>query len=137
MTLNDWALELADLDDRDRMETIVELAETLPPLSADRQAAPLPESCRVQECQTPVYLFAEVREGLLILEADVPRKSPIVRGLVALVVTSLNQQPVNQLQDLPLDLLEKLHLTSALGMTRQQGVRGLMQRIRQAIEQSN
>lgn len=136
MTLNDWALELADLDDRDRMETIVELAETLPPLSADKQAAPLPENCRVQECQTPVYLFAEVRDGLLILEADVPRKSPIVRGLVALVVTSLNQQPIDQLRDLPLDLLEKLHLTTALGMTRQQGVRGLMQRIRHAIESS-
>lgn len=133
MTLNDWAEELADLDDRERMETIVELAETLPPLSPGRQAGPMPESCRVQECQTPVYLFAEVKEGRLSLEADVPRKSPIVRGLVALVVTSLDARPVEELRDLPIDLLAKLHLSTALGMTRQQGVHGLMTRIRQAL----
>ena len=134
MTIQEWAAELEDLTPEERLETLIELAEGLPPLSQGRSAQPFPESCRVQECQTPVYMWVEVCDGRVALEADVPRKSPTVRGLVALLVESLNGQPVEVVRRLPDDLLQELHLAEVLGMTRQQGFAGLVGRIRHQVE---
>lgn len=132
MTLADWREELADLDVRERMEAIVEFANQLPPVRADRREAPFPESCRVQECQTAVHLWVETHEGRVRLEADVPKNSPLVRGMVAVLVTALDGATLEDIRQLPLDIPGYLHLDEVLGMTRRQGVRGVMQRIRHA-----
>ncbi len=127
-----YIAEFQDLDDdSERLQTLVELADELPPISADRRAAALPASCRVQECQTPVHLWVDWRGEHLHLEADVPEKSPTVRGLVAVVVQSLEGATAAQVLSLPDDLLPMLGLDAALGMTRQQGLRGVIRRIKQ------
>ena len=78
--------EFQELSPEERLEELMESAERLPPVSASRLTTPLPESCRVKECQTPVYLWVDVHEGRVHLEAEVSPKSPTVRGLVSLVV---------------------------------------------------
>lgn len=133
MKLNDWVEELADLDGDEKLQVLVELAEELPPLSAGRTVTPLPESCRIQECQTPVYLWVDVADGRVHLEADVPRKSPTVRGLVALVVDALEGATVAEAGAFPEDFVATLGLQEALGITRQNGARGLIRRIRQEL----
>lgn len=130
--LAEYIAEFQDLDDdSERLQTLVELADELPPISADRKAAALPASCRVQECQTPVYLWVDWRGEHLHLEADVPEKSPTVRGLVAVVVQGLEGATAAQVLSLPDDWLPMLGLDAALGMTRQQGLRGVIRRIKQ------
>lgn len=134
MTFDDYANELADLDDAERLETLIELGGKLPPLSEERAAVPFPASCRVQECQTPVHLWVTLRAGRVHIEADVPRKSPTVRGLVALLVDAFNGQSPEVVMHTPDDVLTALHLGSALGMTRQQGARGVITRIKREIQ---
>lgn len=129
--LAEFLAEFADLDDGERLQTLVELADELPPISADRAAEPFPTTCRVQECQTPVHLWADWHGERLHLEADVPVKSPTVRGLVAIVVQSLEGATAAQVLSLPDDWLPMLGLEAALGMTRQQGLRGVIRRIKQ------
>lgn len=129
--LAEFIAEFDDLDDGERLQTLVELADELPPLASDRAAAPFPTSCRVQECQTPVHMWVDWVNGRLHLEADVPVKSPTVRGLVAVVVQSLEGANPAQVLSLPDDLLPMLKLEAALGMTRQQGLRGVIHRIKQ------
>lgn len=133
MKLNELIDEFVELDGAEKLEWLVEFADQLPELSPDRSAAPFPESCRIQECQTPVYLWVECSDGRVHLEADVPRKSPTVRGLVALLVVGLEGESVTAVRNLPEDLLTVLGLSSALGMTRQQGFRGLVARLKQAV----
>ena len=111
----------------------IEIGETLPPLSTERASVPFPTACRVQECQTPVHLWVEFRDGRVFIEADVPKKSPTVRGLVALLVHSFQGQPPEVVLSTPDDVLSALHLSAALGMTRQQGARGVMARIKREI----
>jgi len=123
--------ELADLDDAERLQTLVELADELPPIAEARAREPFPSACRVQECQTPVHLWMDWINDRLHLEADVPEKSPTVRGLVAIVVQSLEGATPSQVLSLPEDWLPILHLTSAMGMQRQQGLRGVIRRIKQ------
>lgn len=133
MKLDEFADELRELDGTEKLEWLVEFADQLPAISSHRAAAPFPETCRVQECQTPVHLWVDVERGRVHLEADVPQKSPTVRGLVALVVVGLEGEPVEAVRNLPDDLISALGLGSALGMTRQQGFRGVVTRLKQAV----
>jgi len=125
--------ELNDLDDHEKLEFLVESADELPGLSPGRGVAPFPATCRVQECQTPVYLWVDVQGDRVQIEADVPRNSPTVRGLVAVIIQALQNRTPAEIGELPEDLLPVLGLQAALGMTRQQGVRGVMRRIQREV----
>lgn len=125
--------ELADLDDADRLGLLVELSRELPPLGENRGLAPYPSSCRVQECQTAVHLWVDVADGRVQIEAHVPESSPTVAGLVWLIVSAIQHAPVAEVLALPDDVLEPLGLAKALGMQRQQGVRGMIGHIKREI----
>jgi cysteine desulfuration protein SufE len=78
-------------------------------------------------------LWVEVQAGQVALEADVPRKSPTVRGLVTLLVLGLQGASPAEVLAVPEDLIGQLGLADALGMTRRQGVQGMIRRIKQAV----
>jgi cysteine desulfuration protein SufE len=136
MQLDSYIAELADLDDAEKLEWLIEVSKELPPLSPERQAEPLPAACRVPECQTAVYLWVDVIDGRVHVEADVPRNAPTVRGLVTVVVKGLEGATVAEVRAIPDDLLPKLGLTTALGMQRQQGLRGVVTRIKRELRDS-
>lgn len=133
MLLDQLIAEIEELEPEERLEWVVEFADELPELPPDKRSMPFPESCRVQECQTPVHLWLTVVDDRIHLEADVPQKSPTVRGLVALVVRGLEGASVAEGLSLPDDLAVRLGLASVLGMTRQQGFRGVISRIKQSL----
>jgi cysteine desulfuration protein SufE len=133
LKLHELAAEFEDLDDRERLETLIDFSETLPAPTGAHGTIQGDESCRVQECQTPVYLWIGLRDGMTEVEADVPRSSPTVRGLVALLVEGIQGQPPEHVLQLPDDLLPLLGLESVLGMTRRQGVRGMIARIKREL----
>jgi cysteine desulfuration protein SufE len=133
MQLDAYIAELAELDDAEKLEWLIEVSDELPPLSPGRQGEPLPAACRVPECQTPVHLWVENRGGRVHLEADVPRNAPTVRGLVTVVVRGLEGATVEEVLSIPDDLLPRLGLTTALGMQRQQGLRGVVSRIKREV----
>jgi cysteine desulfuration protein SufE len=95
--------EFQELSPEERLEELVELSGQLPPISTVRQAEPLPESCRVKECQTPVYLWVDVIDGRVHVEAEVSPKSPTVRGLVSLIVAAVDGSTVSEAMSLPDD----------------------------------
>jgi cysteine desulfuration protein SufE len=133
MRWHDLIEEFRDLTPEERLEELVEMADRLPPVSAERSAKAYSESCRVKECQTPVYLWVEVRDNRVYVEADVSPKSPTVRGLVALVVEGIGGATIEEVLTLPADPVGELGLTEILGMTRQQGLRGVIARIQRDI----
>lgn len=136
--LKELISEFDELDDADKLELLIEMSDDLPATSAGRCAGPDSESCRVQECQTAVYLWVDLHEGNVRIEADVPKKSPTVRGLVALVVQGLDGATADEIAALPDDLVAHIGLQRALGMQRQQGFRGVIARIKREVRrQSN
>lgn len=130
MKLAELLQEFQGTDPEEALEMLMELGDQLPPLSAAREAVGLIPSCLVKECQTPVYLWVDVVEGKLRLEAHVTEKSPTVRGLVALLVTGLTGATPAELDSVPDDLLPALGLSQALGMQRRHGLRGIVSRIK-------
>ena len=136
MKLNDLIEVLNELEPEEKLEWLVEFADQLPELSAERISQPFPEACLVRECQTPVYLWVEAVDGRVHIEADVPQKSPTVRGLVALLVVGLEGETVSAALALPDDLVSHWKLSDVLGMTRQQGFRGVVARLKRALRDS-
>ncbi len=132
MKLLELIADFEGLDDEEKLELLVELSDDLPPLSNGRTGSQA-ESCRVQECQTPVYLWVDVVAGRVRLEADVPKKSPTVRGLVTLMVQGLEDASPEEVAGIPDDVVGYLGLQKALGMQRQQGFRGVIARIKREV----
>lgn len=133
MKLSELIADFDGLDDEEKLELLVELSDELPSPSAGHSAGQQSESCRVQECQTPVYLWVDIIDGRVRLEADVPKKSPTVRGLVTLMVQGLNDSSPDEVAGVPDDMVEHLGLQKALGMQRQQGFRGVVARIKREV----
>ena len=130
MKLEPLFAEFDGLEPRERLELLIEFSDSLPDLSDPRSGAPAPRECRVLECQTAVDLWVDVIEGRVWIEAAVPRQSPTIRGLVALLVEGINGSRVDEVLQMPDDVLGPLGLADTLGMTRQRGTRGLVATIK-------
>lgn len=118
------------LDRQTRLELLLDYANRLPPLPERYRALRDQGVNRVPECQTPVFLFVELENGAARIHADVPREAPTVRGFVSLLIRGLADAGPDDLAALPNDLLERLNLTEALGMTRTQGLSAIVGRIK-------
>src|SRR6516164_1791108 len=81
--------ELSESDRQERIDLLIDFARNLPSLP-DRLAALKDASHRVEECQSPVYLFVELVGGRVALYADAPIEAPTVRGFVSLLLEGLS-----------------------------------------------
>jgi cysteine desulfuration protein SufE len=136
MKLSELLTEFDGTDPEDALEILIEFGERLPPLSPGRMVTAAPADCRIQECQTPVDLWVDLRDGRVQLEAQVPEKSPTVRGFVALLVEGVSGATPAEVAALPDDFLPLLGLSETLGMTRQRGFRGIVSRIKREAARS-
>ena len=128
--LEEYLEEFEGLDPEERLELLVDFARELPALPPDRQGLNREGNCKINECQTPVFLDCEKRDGKLHFVADVPEKSPTVRGFVAMLVNGLEGANAEEAMGLTPALLGRLGLNEVLGMTRVRGFTGILQRMR-------
>ncbi len=122
--------EFSDLDPEESLETLIEFSRELPELSPARAEQREDSRQLVKECQTPVYLWVDVNDGHINLEAYVTERSPTVRGYVSLLVQGISGATSQEVAALPEDLLSRLGLEETLGMTRRRGFSALVQRIK-------
>jgi cysteine desulfuration protein SufE len=132
--------ELSAADRQERIDLLLDFAKSLPPLP-HRLVAHKDASHRVEECQSPVYLFVELDGGRVALYADAPIEAPTVRGFVSLLLEGLNGATVDQVLQVPGNLVERCGLGETLGMLRVRGLTGVLRRLkaevtRAAIEQA-
>jgi len=133
MKLAELLAEFEGLDPEDKLELLHEFSDGLPEPSGTRATQPPPPECRVRECQSAVDLWVDLRGGRVHLEAIVPRQSPTVRGLVALLVEGLEGASPAEVAGMSDDLLGELGLSETLGMARQRGTRGLIAKIKRDL----
>lgn len=136
MKLDEFLSEFSDLDTEERLETLMDFGETLPPLGPEHIVLHDQGECRVQECQTPVFLHVAVNSGVVQLAAFVPEKSPTVRGFVAMLVNGLNGVTPPEVLDIPDNMPERLELRAALGMTRFRGFMGIVAALKRGVRQA-
>ncbi len=127
--LDSIATEMSQCDRQERIDLLLDFAKGLPPLP-ERLAAHKDASHRVEECQSPVYLFVELDGEKVGLFADAPIEAPTVRGFVAMLVEGLEGATVEDILQVPNDLVERCGLGEILGMLRVRGLSGVLRRVK-------
>jgi cysteine desulfuration protein SufE len=119
----------AGLSREDKMQTL---------LAYSRKLEPLPERFRivdraafhVHECQTPVDIIPETRDGNLHFYADVDtRQSPTVAAFLAIVFAAVNDHPPETTLALPSDFVSTVMANIGLG-AREVGLNAIVARLK-------
>jgi len=111
-----------------RLEMLVAYAGTLPELPEELHNA-RDTMEHVDECLTPVFFLAQLREGKVHYYIDVPQDAPTMRGFAGLLHAGLDGATPAAIAAMPDDLCQQLGLHKALGALRMRGLTALFRRI--------
>lgn len=119
----------AALGREEKMAALVSYARKLEPLPGRYRDLP-DEGFAVPECQTPVRLFPELREGRLHFYADINvRQSPTVAAFLSVVFSAVNDEPPATTLAIPTDFVRTVMQSMGLG-TREVGLEAIVARLR-------
>jgi cysteine desulfuration protein SufE len=117
---------------RDRLQLLLDFANELPPLPERLEDHPdLLE--RVEECQSPVYIFVELDDDIVHLYATAPAESPTTRGFASILVQGLDGLTTDEVLALPADYPQSLGLAEAVSPLRVRGMTGMLARIKRQL----
>lgn len=126
--------EFLELDVRTRLQLLLEFSNELPELPEHYRDHPdLLE--RVEECQSPVFLFVEIRDGRVHLFATAPAESPTTRGFASILVQGLDGLTTQEVLDVPADYPQSLGLAEAVSPLRVRGMTGMLGRVKRQVRE--
>ncbi len=115
---------------REKLELLVEFAESLPPLP-DWMKTRRAEMDSVPECMTPVSVLAEKVDGHLRFHFEVPVESPLVRGLAAVMKQGLDDCSPEEILQVPNDFYYQMGLQNVLTHQRLNGFSAILAHMKQ------
>jgi cysteine desulfuration protein SufE len=127
--------DFLDLEVRDRLVLLLEFANELPELP-ERYAEHPDLLERVEECQSPVYIFVEVDENRIVhLHATAPKQAPTTRGFASILATGLAGLTVEEVLNVPDDFPNTIGLTEAVSPLRIRGMTAMLGRTKRQIRE--
>ena len=146
MTTEDSAAELPEqltqiredflaLAVRERLQLLLEFSNELPELPERYLDHPdLLE--RVEECQSPVFIFAEVGDASIVhLYATAPKEAPTTRGFASILAQGLAGLTAEQVLAVPDDYPNTIGLTEAVSPLRIRGMTALLGRTKRQVRE--
>lgn len=125
--------DFLELEKPDRLLLLLEFANELPELP-DHLAGHPDLLERVEECQAPVFIFAEVDDAQIVhLHATAPKEAPTTRGFASILVQGLAGLTVQQVLDVPDDFPQTIGLSEAVSPLRLRGMSGLLGRAKRQV----
>src|SRR5689334_25307562 len=122
------------LDQAERLQLLLEFSQSLPEL--DERYRDHPDLLeRVVECQSPVFLFVEVVDGVVRIHVTAPREAPTTRGFASILHEGLDGLPVDEVLAVPADYPLELGLTEAVSPLRIRGMMGMLGRIQRQVRE--
>ena len=130
VTSDDILETLAFFDSwEDRYKYIIDLGRELPPLEDQHRT----DENIVRGCQSQVWLASREEGGKLYFDAD--SDAFIVKGLLAVVLAAYNGKTPRDILDFDIeDYFARLNLLKHLSVTRGNGLRAMVKRIRDTAE---
>ncbi len=125
--------EFLELEVRDRLTMLLEFANGLPELP--EQFADHPDLLeRVEECQSPVFIFVEVDGATTVhLHATAPKEAPTTRGFASILVQGLSGLTAAQVLAVPDDYPNSIGLTEAVSPLRIRGMTAMLGRTKRQV----
>lgn len=134
------ALDLESLIDdfkslpvRERLTLLLEFSDNLPELP-ERYADHPDLLERVEECQSPIFLFVEVDEDKDVhLFFSAPPEAPTTRGFASVLHEALDGATAADVLSVSADFPDLLGLTEAVSPLRINGMRAMLTRIKRQV----
>ena len=125
--------DFAASEPRERLELLLEYSQSVPPLPP--RLAEHPERLeRVPECQSPLFVAAEVdADGRVHLFFDAPPESPTTRGFAGVFHAALDGAPADEVLAVPLDVSSRLALANVVSPLRMRGADALLGRVQRQV----
>lgn len=118
---------------KEKLDLLLEFSEALPTLP-DRYRDHPDLLERVEECQTPIFLFVELEvQKRVRLFFKAPEEAPTTRGFASILFSVIDGLPAEQVLDFDDDFPAKLGLAEAVSPLRMRGMRGMLQRIKRQV----
>jgi cysteine desulfuration protein SufE len=133
-TLAEIQRDFLDLGVKDRLQLLLEFSNELPALP-ERYAEHPDLLEQVVECQSPVFIFAEVADGLVHLYATAPREAPTTRGFASIIAQGLEGLTVEEALAVPDDYPQTIGLVEAVSPLRIRGMTALLGRAKRQIRE--
>lgn len=127
VTVEDILDSLGFFDDwEERYKYIIDLGKQLPAMPEEKKT----EEFLIRGCQSQVWIDSEITDGKLVLEAD--SDAQIVKGLLAMVLTAYNGKTPTEVLAFDIEnYFAEIDLIKHLSPTRGNGIRAMVQRIRE------
>jgi len=117
--------EFAIFDDwMDRYQYVIDLGKELEPIDDAFRS----DDYRIHGCQSQVWLQPVTDEPLIRFKAD--SDAQITKGLIAILLRVVNEQPAKAVAGADLSFLDELELKEHLSPTRKNGLDSMIRQIR-------
>ena len=131
-TVDSLVSDFQALGIKDRLNLLLEFSENLPELPP--RYADHPDLLeRVEECQSPIFLFVEVNQGIVHLFFSAPAEAPTTRGFASLLHSVIDGLSVTEALMVDDDFPSKIGLAEAVSPLRMRGMRGMLARIKRQV----
>ena len=122
------------LSNNDKLQLLIEFSGELPALP-ERYAEHPELFDKVEECQSPVFIFCEVNEGVVSVFATAPEQAPTTRGFASILVQGLSGLTVEEALNIPDDFPSTLGLNQLISPLRVRGMTGMLWRMKRQIRE--
>jgi len=119
-----------------KLELLLEYANSLPALP-DRYADHPELLERVEECQSPVYLFVEVEDGKANIFLTAPAEAPTTRGFASILQLALDGQNIDTINTFSDQFIQDLNFSELVSPLRIRGMHGMLTRIKRQVQEKS
>jgi cysteine desulfuration protein SufE len=133
--LQEIAEDFGAVPDRDRLQLLLEFSRELPALP-DRYAEDRDLLEQVPECQSPLFLAAEVADdGTVRLFFDAPPEAPTTRGFAGILHAGLDGLSAAEILGTPGEFSSQLGLNDLVSPLRLRGMAAMLARIKRQVRE--
>lgn len=108
----------------EKYEHLIELGKNLPLIDEEQRK----DENLIKGCQSRVWLQADLDEGKMKYKAD--SDAVITKGIIALMIRVLNDQPPQDIVDADLDFINQIGLREHLSPTRSNGLVSMIKQMK-------
>lgn len=129
-TVSDRAQEIVDEfslfnDWMGRYEYLIELGDDIPLLDEDQKT----DDNYIHGCQSDVWIDAEYDENECVLHFQGDSNAKITKGLAALIIRVLDEQPPEAVEKADFDFLDDIGLHEHLSSQRNNGLQAMVEQM--------
>jgi cysteine desulfuration protein SufE len=119
---------------QEKLEYLLDLSERLPPLP-EWLHEKRDSMDQVHECMTPVFVFAEEKDGRIHYHFDIPPEAPTVRGYAAILSEGLSGLTPPEILAVPGEFYREMGLHKVLTGQRLNGINAILAHMKQLVKQ--